>query len=73
MQEEKENLVEVEVMMGLSVEVFGKGKDYSVVLKVKPSELIDVLRYKVSFFKTMLMRRYILVDKKSGQIISNMN
>lgn len=59
--------------MGLSVEVFGKGKDYSVVLKVKPSELIDVLRYKVSFFKTMLMRRYILVDKKSGQIISNMN
>lgn len=59
--------------MGLSVEVFGKGKDYSAVLKVKPSELIDVLRYKVSFFKTMLMRRYILVDKKSGQIISNMN
>lgn len=43
--------LEVEIFIKVSIEVQGKGKDYSVTVEVQPSEEIEVLKTKVSFFK----------------------
>lgn len=53
-----DNVLEVEVIFNVHIEVAGKGRDYSVRVEVQSTDLIEVLRYKVPFFKIFLQRRH---------------
>lgn len=40
---------------------------------MKPTDPLDVLRHRVPFFKTFLLRRYQVVHKETGKVISDFN
>lgn len=46
------------IFISITVEVLGKGKDYTSYVSVRPQENLDSLRYKVPFFRTFIQRRY---------------
>jgi hypothetical protein len=47
-------IIEVDVLIKVSIEVMGKGKDYSSTVEVKMTDEIDILRQKVHFFKSLV-------------------
>lgn len=55
--------VDVEVGFKVTVDVHGKGKDYSVSVDVRLEEPIEVLKERVHFFKMFTQRRHVLLDK----------
>ena len=57
--------IEVEVIFRIGVEVLGKGKDYSGVYEFQPHESLELLRYRVPFFRTFANRGYDLLEKDS--------
>jgi len=58
-------------MFKIHIEVPGKGKGYVADVEVSPTEPLDVLRSRVSFFKIFLQRRFALFIKESNQMIDD--
>ena len=65
--------IDVEVVFKISIEVQGKGKQYSDTVCVQPHEKLEVLRSKVHFFKLFLQRRHQLVEKQSNRVFDDLS
>mmetsp|Transcript_16095 Transcript_16095/g.15493 ORF Transcript_16095/g.15493 Transcript_16095/m.15493 type:complete len:122 (+) Transcript_16095:1539-1904(+) len=63
--------IEIEVIYRIAVEVYGKGKDYSGIFEFQPHDQLDLLRYKVPFFRTFANRGYDLIDKNGEKYLGN--
>lgn len=70
---EEFNTIDVEVIFNIQIEVLGKGKQYADKVVVLPTEPLDVLRSRVSFFKVFLQRRHQVTDKTTGKILDDLS
>lgn len=69
---ENRDKLEVEIVITVTLDVQGKGKDYSATLEVSPdAEMQQTLQSKVSFFKAFVQQRrmqlYIVPSKQQQQ------
>jgi hypothetical protein len=69
---ENRDKLEVEIVITVTLDVQGKGKDYSATLEVSPdAEIQQTLQSKVSFFKAFVQQRrmnlYIIPSKQQQQ------
>lgn len=69
---DRANKLEVEIVIRVSIDVQGKGKDYSAVIEVSPEAVIlTTLQSKLSFFKTFFQQRrmqlYIVPSAKAEE------
>ncbi len=69
--EEGRGHVQVEVLIKVLVEVFGKGKDYSTTVEVQPTSTVEQLKQKVSFMKLFIQRKHSLLIKSSEKVIDD--
>jgi hypothetical protein len=64
--EESNGHLTVDITIRVSVEVFGKGKDYNQTVDVQPNEQMEVLKQKLSFIKIFIQRKHSLFIKPTG-------
>jgi hypothetical protein len=69
--EEGRGQIQVEVLIRVLVEVFGKGKDYSTTVEVQPTSAVEVLKQKVSFMKLFIQRKHSLLMKTSEKLVDD--
>lgn len=70
--------LEVEIVIKLSVDVQGKGKDYSAQLEVSPDAVIlSSLQSKLAFFKTLFFQRrmqlFIIAKDATTTLVDDLN
>lgn len=63
--------IQVEVLIKVNIEVFGKGKDYSTTVEVQPTSSVEVLKQKVGFLKLFIQRKHSLMIKQGEKLIDD--